>query len=323
MSKTLFYLAAAAVVILLAIYSLRSGDTSVDVPAVPAEAIVSAGDPNPQDARPQTLAAPEAPREAATQATDDSTPEIAVDSAPPAGQSDAARSDTAPSDTSGSSGSSDTAEPDQGETDETSASAASRTAIDEDVAVAAQPNDADTSLDPAQATNNDSQRPKETEAASATAPAANDAEDSGPSRKTTVDTSPPGAVTPAAVRALVRPHPGKSVLVAFWSADCSGCETMFDWLNRVSNTYGNQGLHVIAVAQDAHRDNAMAFHRRHGPELDTIYDENRSLASTFWIQTVPSLFLLSDKGALLARFDAFDVSQTQRYNDAIRRALGE
>ena len=298
MSKTLFYLAAAAVVILLAIYSLRSGDTSVDVPTVP-----------------------EAPREAATKATGDSTPEIDVDSAPPAGQTDTAKSDTAPADTAGSS---DTAESDQGETDETSASAATRTAIDEDVAVATQPNDADTSLDPAQATNNDSQRPNETEAASATAPTANDAVDSGPSRsKTTVDTSPPGAVTPAAVRALVRPHPGKSVLVAFWSADCSGCETMFDWLNRVSNTYGSKGLHVIAVAQDAHRDNAMAFHRRHGPELDTIYDENRSLASTFWIQTVPSLFLLSDKGALLARFDAFDVSQTQRYNDAIRRALGE
>jgi thiol-disulfide isomerase/thioredoxin len=114
---------------------------------------------------------------------------------------------------------------------------------------------------------------------------------------------------------------GKVVIVDFWASWCVPCRRSFPWLNEMQAKYGDQGLVIIGVNEDASVDDFVGFLEEFPAQFKTIRDENGTLARKYDVVAMPSSYILDRDGNVAVRHLGFKVRLTDEYEAAIQSAL--
>jgi cytochrome c biogenesis protein CcmG, thiol:disulfide interchange protein DsbE len=89
---------------------------------------------------------------------------------------------------------------------------------------------------------------------------------------------------------------GRVVYLDFWASWCGPCRQSFPWMQSMKDTYGGQGLAVVAVNLDADRADAEKFLRQYRPTFDVSFDPKGELATTYKVKGMPSSVLIDRHG---------------------------
>ena len=93
----------------------------------------------------------------------------------------------------------------------------------------------------------------------------------------------------------------KVLLVRFQASWCKVCATELDDIQRVHDTYGPRGVHVIAIhVQDAEAD-ARSFLRKAGVTYPAGLDPKLRIANRFGFKSTPYTVVVDKKGEIAAR----------------------
>lgn len=111
------------------------------------------------------------------------------------------------------------------------------------------------------------------------------------------------------------------VYIDFWASWCPPCKASFPWMQQLSDTFGDQGLKVIAVNVDRERLAAERFIDEQQPGFDIVLDPDGRLASEYGIRTMPSSFLVRPDGTRIFAHSGFRLSDRADLEAEIGRAL--
>lgn len=128
------------------------------------------------------------------------------------------------------------------------------------------------------------------------------------------------SIAPPLVLALVNRHPGKIVMVGFFSPNCGDCKPSLAWLNEMRRKYWAQGLQVIGVNLGTQAQ-AKTYLQDAPVSFEILHDPDRELAAAFWLSEQPSTYLVDPSGKLLSSHQGHSAARLGQYEDAIRTAL--
>jgi thiol-disulfide isomerase/thioredoxin len=96
---------------------------------------------------------------------------------------------------------------------------------------------------------------------------------------------------------------GKVVVVSFWTEWCGGCKQEIPSLVRFYKSYHDRGVEVLSVNCDSPNGigRAKAFLAQNGATFPVINDSQGSVQRAYRIEGYPSLFVVDQGGAMVAR----------------------
>ena len=106
---------------------------------------------------------------------------------------------------------------------------------------------------------------------------------------------------------------GKVVYLDFWASWCTPCHLSFPWMNDVQQTYGGEGLTVIAVDLDRDRHAADEFLAENRGALNIVYDPKGDIARQFNFKDMPTAILIGRDGKIHAVHSGFEISRENAY----------
>lgn len=116
---------------------------------------------------------------------------------------------------------------------------------------------------------------------------------------------------------------GNVVVVDFWASWCVPCRRSFPWLNRMHETYADDGLVIIGVNLDMERSEAERFLEEFPPKFRIHFDDTKELAEQFDVIGMPSSYVIGRDGEIVNRHFGFKVKQQDEYEAAIVAALDD
>lgn len=119
------------------------------------------------------------------------------------------------------------------------------------------------------------------------------------------------------------PYRGKVVYLDFWASWCSPCLQSFPWMKTMQDSYGAEGLVIVAVNVDRQRDAADAFLRRTAPNFQIIYDPENKLFDHYQLLGMPTALLFDRQGVLRTRHVGWRADQRAAYEAEIKALLRE
>jgi thiol-disulfide isomerase/thioredoxin len=132
----------------------------------------------------------------------------------------------------------------------------------------------------------------------------------------------------AAVAADEEPQPldlaayrGKVVVVDFWASWCAPCRRSFPWLDSMQKKYGDDGLVVIGINEDAAAEDAEAFLKAFQVSFRIVADRDGALAREFDLVAMPSSYVIGRDGELAVRHLGFKAAKQDEYEAALRRLI--
>ena len=114
---------------------------------------------------------------------------------------------------------------------------------------------------------------------------------------------------------------GKTVLVDFWASWCGPCRQSFPWMNDLEKRYGDKGLAIVAVNLDKDREFANSFLAEVPAEFTVVFDPSGKTAESYKVKAMPTTFLISPDGKLLATHTGFDTKHASEFEAQIAEAL--
>ncbi len=94
---------------------------------------------------------------------------------------------------------------------------------------------------------------------------------------------------------------GKVVLLNVWATWCKPCVYEMPSLNKLQRRYKKAGLEVVAVATEQKVPEVRTFFRKKRIRNLKIYvDPSRSISKGYKVETLPTSFLISRKGEVIA-----------------------
>lgn len=129
--------------------------------------------------------------------------------------------------------------------------------------------------------------------------------------------------TPASGESLVAERAGKVVVVDFWASWCGPCRRSFPWMNSMIEKYGDEGLVIVAVNVDKDRAAADGFLAEVPANFEIVFDPDGALAKEYGVEAMPSSFVFSRDGELIARHFGFKVKKQDEYEAVLVDALGD
>jgi thiol-disulfide isomerase/thioredoxin len=114
---------------------------------------------------------------------------------------------------------------------------------------------------------------------------------------------------------------GKTVLVDFWASWCGPCRQSFPWMNELQRRYGAKGLAIVAVNLDKDREFANTFLAELPASFTVVFDPAGTTAEHYKVKVLPSTFLISPDGRLLATHTGFDAKKAPEFEARIVEAL--
>lgn len=117
---------------------------------------------------------------------------------------------------------------------------------------------------------------------------------------------------------------GKVLLVDFWASWCAPCKASFPTLNELTETYGDQGLVILAVNVDTDFKAFEKFVQRTPPEFTVVRDGEQKLVAAAGVSTMPSSFLVDRNGVIRSVHSGYHGDKTREaYIGEIEELLGE
>lgn len=114
---------------------------------------------------------------------------------------------------------------------------------------------------------------------------------------------------------------GKTVLLDFWASWCGPCRQSFPWMNELQKRYGDKGLAIVAVNLDKDREFAKNFLTEVPASFTVVFDPAGKTAESYKVKAMPTTFLVSPDGRLLATHTGFDAKHAPEFEAQIAEAL--
>ena len=130
-----------------------------------------------------------------------------------------------------------------------------------------------------------------------------------------------GAANDAAPSLDLAAYKGRVVVVDFWASWCTPCRRSIPWLNQMRAKYGDRGLVVIGVNVDKDGEDAARFLREVPIDFDVVYDRAGELAARYGVEGMPSTYVYSRDGVLVARHLGFQNAKRPEYEALLGRLL--
>ena len=119
------------------------------------------------------------------------------------------------------------------------------------------------------------------------------------------------------------PYRGNVVYLDFWASWCGPCKQLFPWMQTMKDTYGPQGLTVIAINLDLDRADADRFLNQFRPAFEVRFDPTGNLAEFYKVQAMPSSVLIDRHGVTRFRHAGFRPIDGVTYEAEVRELLAE
>ena len=117
---------------------------------------------------------------------------------------------------------------------------------------------------------------------------------------------------------------GKIVLIDFWASWCGPCRKSFPVLEAIHKDYSDKGVVVLGVNLDKQSDLMSEFLSRHPASFPIVRDAKHQLVSLVGIQSMPSSFILDEKGNVRFVHKGFHGTKTaEQYRQQINTLLEE
>lgn len=94
---------------------------------------------------------------------------------------------------------------------------------------------------------------------------------------------------------------GSPYIVNFWASWCSACQRENQALRSAYAGWQEQGVALVGVSFDDSAGAARSFRRRHGGAWPLAGDPSGALATAYGVASVPSTFVVSEDGTVLAK----------------------
>jgi thiol-disulfide isomerase/thioredoxin len=124
---------------------------------------------------------------------------------------------------------------------------------------------------------------------------------------------PAGAASDAVPPLDLNAYKGQVVVVDFWASWCTPCRRSIPWLNQMRARYADRGLVVIGVNVDKDARDAARFMREVPIDFEVVYDPDGTLAARYAVEGMPSSYVYSRDGELVARHIGFQNSKRSEY----------
>ncbi|MBU2502516.1 TlpA family protein disulfide reductase [bacterium] len=106
-------------------------------------------------------------------------------------------------------------------------------------------------------------------------------------------------------------YSGKVVLMDFWASWCKPCRKSMPWLRTMQETFGGQGLVVVAVNLDKDPGKATAMMQELGTDVVIVTDPGGILAEAYKLEAIPSTFIYDRQGKLVSSHKGFDPDEAE------------
>jgi len=116
---------------------------------------------------------------------------------------------------------------------------------------------------------------------------------------------------------------GKVVYLDFWASWCGPCKQSFPWMENLKDTYGRQGLAVIAVNLDMDRADADKFLDRFRPTFEVRFDPKGELAALYKVRAMPSSVLIDRHGVARFTHEGYRPVDGAAYETQVQELLAE
>jgi thiol-disulfide isomerase/thioredoxin len=116
---------------------------------------------------------------------------------------------------------------------------------------------------------------------------------------------------------------GRVIYLDFWASWCAPCRQSFPWMQKMQDTYAQQGFQVIAVDVDRSRRDAEKFLSAFHPSFDVRYDPKGELAERFKVKGMPTGLLIDRRGTVRYTHIGFRPMDRPEYEGQVRLLLNE
>ena len=129
------------------------------------------------------------------------------------------------------------------------------------------------------------------------------------------------AATETAPELDLAAYKGRVVVVDFWASWCAPCRRSIPWLNQMRERYEGRGLVVIGVNVDKDERDAAPFMREVPVDFAVVYDPKGAIAARYDLEGMPSSYVYSRDGDLVARHLGFQNARRPEYEALLSRLL--
>ena len=94
---------------------------------------------------------------------------------------------------------------------------------------------------------------------------------------------------------------GRVVLLNFWATWCVPCRVEMPSLERLYQTYQEQGLVVVAVAAGEGREKVAPFVQEYALSFPVLVDPNSKVTDDYRVWAIPTTFVIGARGEVVGR----------------------
>jgi thiol-disulfide isomerase/thioredoxin len=116
-------------------------------------------------------------------------------------------------------------------------------------------------------------------------------------------------------------YAGRVVYLDFWASWCGPCRQSFPFMQSLQSDYADLGLSVVTINLDTDQSLAEEFLEDYDINFDVVLDPNGELAEQYQLVGMPSSFVLSRNGNLVASHTGFRQKDTAAIRQLIIDAL--
>jgi cytochrome c biogenesis protein CcmG, thiol:disulfide interchange protein DsbE len=116
---------------------------------------------------------------------------------------------------------------------------------------------------------------------------------------------------------------GRVVYLDFWASWCTPCRQSFPWMQGMKDVYEQQGLSVVAVNLDKHREDAEKFLLKFHPNFDVLFDPDGQMADRFKVSGMPTSVIIDRHGKQRYIHIGFLAADRGAYESELRGILAE
>jgi cytochrome c biogenesis protein CcmG, thiol:disulfide interchange protein DsbE len=114
---------------------------------------------------------------------------------------------------------------------------------------------------------------------------------------------------------------GRVLYLDFWASWCAPCQQSFPWMEAMKDSYGAQGLTVVAVNLDQNRSDAERFLAKFHPTFDVRFDPQGEAAERFRVQGMPTSLIIDRRGVVRFTHIGFRPVDRATYENQLREVL--